>query len=156
MATYTAITGGSITNEYSAAVNYIPLLVQYAAANGPHNALTIAPTGFAGHMHTYIDKQGEEQTHEIEFKAGFQMIAPNSGDGKWEGHYPKGCPYRLDLQGWADHDGVKYANWQLQSNGKNSRTVAAIHLASGHAFSQGQLIHGLKLSAKNLSIYRMD
>jgi len=78
----------------------------------------------------------------VEFKAGFQMYE-TEGAQKWEGHAVHGT-YRLDLQniegGWA--------NWSVQTNGSNSKTVAKCMMQVGGCFGQGQLIHALNQSAR--------
>jgi hypothetical protein len=77
----------------------------------------------------------------IVFKAGF-LMHETAGTQKWEGRATEGG-LRLDLQsinnGWA--------NWAVQTNGKNSVTVATCLMAVDKSFSQSQLAHALIQSA---------
>lgn len=117
-------------------------LAEQAAKNVSWNRLSAAPEGFTmtqvgTQMQPIHTKTG------IKFKAGFLMFKVDDRDQKWEGHATAGG-LRLDLQcinsGWA--------NWAVQTNGKNSVTVATCLMKVGETFSQEQLAHGLIQSAE--------
>jgi len=137
---------GAFHGDTSAVANHGEALVDYAARNGSNNSSTAAPANFSS-------KTNPQTGAPYTFTAGFCMSKPTAGDGKWEGHYPRGSPYRLDLQGYTD-DG--YANWQLQTNSKNSKTVAAALMRCGAHFSQRHLLHALKESARTSQICIID
>lgn len=143
MAVYT-LRSGAFTGSLKAVESVGGELVDYSARNCTNNLMSVAPPNL------------DRDTYG--FTAAFMMTPPSVGDGKWEGHYPKGSSYRLDLQGFtaANSEGVRYANWQLQTNTKESKTVAAVLLRCGKAFSQGQMYHALKMSAKNSQICVVD
>ena len=78
----------------------------------------------------------------VEFKSGFLMYE-TEGNQKWEGQALYKT-YRLDLQN-IEHG---WANFSVQTNGANSKTVAKCMMQIGKSFGQGQLIHALKMSAE--------
>lgn len=141
MATFTFRVHGGLTSGHAAGVIAdVADLVQQAAVGVGWNQLGAAPSGFT--LTNVLGKMVPIHTRTgIRFKAGFCMYQ-TAGSQKWEGHATTD-DYRLDLQaidnGWA--------NWAIQTNGSNSRTVATCLMEVDKAFSQGQLIHGLKQSA---------
>lgn len=120
-------------------------LVAYAAANAPWNNLGEAPTGFV-----YKQVDGKmERVHErtgIKFRPGFKMWE-DLAQQKWENHATAGG-WRLDLQG-IDNG---WANWAIQNQGSNSKTVATCLMKVDQCFSQNQLAHGLIQSAARVQI----
>ena len=60
---------------------------------------------------------------------------------KWEGQALKGG-FRLDLQNIENG----YANFSIQTNGANSKTIAKCMMEVDKSFGQGQLFHALQMS----------
>lgn len=115
-------------------------LVRQAAEGVNWNRLGAAPAGFEMQNIDGRMKPIHART-EIQFKPGFQMTE-SAGTQQWEGHASVDA-VRLDLQsingGWA--------NWAVQTNGKNSVTVATCLMEVDKCFSQSQLAHALIQSA---------
>lgn len=120
-------------------------LVRQAAAGVGWNLLCMPTAGFTmtevkGKMKSIHTKTG------IEFKSSF-LMQQVTGSQQWEGH-AKVDELRLDLQsidnGWA--------NWAIQTNGTNSKTVATCLMQVGKSFSQNQLAHALNQSAQRTKI----
>lgn len=115
-------------------------LVKQAASGVGWNRLGAAPSGFT--MTEVDGKMKPIHTRTaIAFKPGFQMYQA-SGSQKWEGHATT-TALRLDLQCIANG----WANWAVQTNGKNSVTIATCLMKLDECFSQGQLAQGLIQSA---------
>jgi len=152
MATFTFKNHSGLTPGHAANVRaVVAALVETAAKNVSWNLLSQAPENFGTKTETEthlgkIVSQTVKHVHAksgVEFKAGFQMFESDSGSQKWEGQAVAGG-YRLDLQGIENG----WANWAVQTNGTNSKTVASCLMKVGCCFGQGQLIHGLKQSAE--------
>ncbi|AYF86482.1 hypothetical protein D6Z43_04660 [Pseudomonas sp. DY-1] len=149
MATFNFRAHDGLTSGHAAGViRDVANLVAQAAVGVGWNQLGAAPQGFTmtnvnGRMLPIHTPTG------IRFKAGFCMYQ-TAGSQKWEGHATT-ADYRLDLQsidnGWA--------NWAIQTNGANSKTVATCLMEVDKAFSQGQLMHGLKQSAIHNRLYEL-
>lgn len=136
---------GLTAGEANAVKQNVYELVKQAAEGVSWNVLGTAPAGFtmtniAGHMKPIHTKT------EIAFKAGF-LMREVQGNQQWEGHAIVGG-LRLDLQsinnGWA--------NWAIQTNGTNSKTVATCLMSVNRSFSQRQLAKGLIYSAERNEI----
>ncbi len=77
----------------------------------------------------------------VEFKSGFLMFEVEGAQQKWEGQALSGG-FRLDLQNISNG----YANFSIQTNGANSKTIAKCMMQVRKSFGQGQLFHALKRS----------
>ena len=150
MATYTTRAHSGLTAGYSPGVQAcVDNLVKQAAEGAPYNLLGSAPEGFdpvevtsgkSTTVHRIHAKSG------VEFKSGF-LMEELEGSQKWESHASVPA-YRLDLQGIENG----WANWAIQTNGKNSKTVATCLMEVNKSFGQRHLVHALKMSALNTVI----
>jgi hypothetical protein len=143
-----------ITAGHAANVRTVVLdLVEKAAKDVSWNSAGTAPVGFQSQVevvrggHTYTETRNIHARTGIEFKPGFRMTEIPGQQQKWEG-YATADGYRLDLQGIENG----WANWAVQTNGQNSKTVASCLMKTGATFGQGQLMHGLIQSAERRSI----
>lgn len=143
MANYIFRAHGGLTDGHASGVRRdVVSLVKQAAEGVSWNRLGTASVGFVptlvdGKMIPIHTKSG------VQFKAGFQMY-DTGGVQKWESH-AKTVEYRLDLQS-IDHG---WANWAIQTNGKNSKTVATCLMRLEDCFSQRELVHALTRSAED-------
>ena len=119
-------------------------LVKQAAERSPFNKMGAAPNGWSTEERTVKGNIKVFKVHVktgIVFKSGFFMEQKSSSQ-KWEGS-AKTIDYRLDLQSIENN----WANWAIQTNGANSKTVATCLMAVNRCFSQSHLAHSLIQSA---------
>jgi hypothetical protein len=136
MATYTLVNHNGLTGGHANGVEGAGYyLVEYTAQNVPWNELGSKPSNYP---------EG------ITYSAAFKMTEIVGAQQKWEGHAKHGG-YRLDLQ--AINGG--YANFSVQTNGKNSVTVALCLMQVDHAFTQGQLLQALLRSVRNTQMCQL-
>jgi len=137
MANYTLVAHNGITGGHRAGVEGAAWhLVSYAAANVPWNANGQRPANYPV---------------ALPFSASFNMGEIVGAQQKWEGYATHGG-YRLDLQ--AINNG--YANFSVQTNGKNSVTVAVALMKTDTDFTMGQLNQALVRSVRNTQMCRLD
>lgn len=154
MAHFTFRSDERITIGHAANVrSVVAQLVEKAAKDVSWNAAGAAPVGFQSPVETQVGNKTVTVIKNIhgptgiEFKPGFRMTEITGKQQKWEGYATAGG-YRLDLQGIENG----WANWAIQTNGSNSKTVASCLMKVNATFGQGQLMHGLIQSAERRAI----
>ncbi|HET7409947.1 MAG TPA: hypothetical protein VFJ13_07080 [Paracoccaceae bacterium] len=154
MAAYNFRAHGGLTDAHMGTVDSeLGGLVSYTAANVSWNRLSSAPAGFDNVEVTSGKSTTIVKTHTasgVTFSPGFNMIHIGGGSQKWEGR-AVAANLRLDLQGIT----ANWANFAIQTNGANSKTVATCLMEVGQSFSVGQLYHALHESAKRKEICEM-
>lgn len=150
MATYTFKTHNGLTAAHMPSIKEdVYSLVKQASEGAPYNKMGAAPKGWSTLEKEVKGKMKIVKVHEktgIIFKPGFFMEQLLTSQ-KWESKATSD-KYRLDLQGIEN----KKANWAIQTNGANSKTVATFLMAVDSCFSQTHLTHALIQSASRKKI----